>query len=403
MQKTLLLTLFLLSSCHVGRTVIWNFAAYDDYKKFDRLDVAAADAPPTFQFDKTGNRTVPIADAGGAAFLQDKSFEEFLTDNHTTSFLVLKGDTVIYENYFNGYSPDAPHSVYSVSKSFISLLVGIALEEGKITSLADPVKKYNPELTDSEIADVTLQELIDMESGIDFSELYYNPFGDLAKYFYGTNLKKYMRQAKLKNESKKFDYVSVNTDLLGWVLESATGQSIADYLQEKVWQPLEMQYDASWSLDSKKHGTPKFSFGLNMHTSDLLKLGYLYKHGGSYCGERIVGSAWVNRIAQVEAHKNGQPNYKNHWWRETAYKKTLNAAEKDRVLQTFAVENAAGSTEKNYRIFTGNYYAAGFLGQFVYVNPDRDVVIVRTGAKQGKTDWVGLFGVIAADCGTGSD
>ena len=169
----------------------------------------------------------------------------------------MKGDTIGYENYFNGYSPKDLHCVYSVSKSFISLLFGIAVEERKIDSLSDPIKKYIPSLRESEIVDVTLRELIDMESGIEFSELYYNPCGDLAKYFYGRNLKKYMRNSKMKDGVKKFEYVSVNADLLGWVLEKATNQRIAQYLEEKAGQPLEMSYGATWSLDSEKHGTLK--------------------------------------------------------------------------------------------------------------------------------------------------
>lgn len=387
---TAFITIVLLSSCHAGRTIIWNFGNYDDYKKFQHLPIPKGETTYRFVREQNAERSIlPITTA--TDFLIDGSFAEFLKKTKTTSFFVLQRDTVIYENYLNDYAAEELHCINSVSKSFLSLLIGIALEEGKITALTDPIKKYIPELADSPLSEITLEELIDMKSGIEFSEAYYNPFGNLAKFYYGTHLRKYVRDLEIKKAPGDFEYISVNTDILGWVLENAVGRSVPEYLSEKVWQPLQMEHAATWSIDSKKHNVPKFSYGLNTRTSDLLKLGYLYLNEGTFNGTYIVNSDWIERIAQIEP--TGQrPNYKNHWWRAVAYQDTLNSAEQPRLLGEF---ETSGTAQKYYQLYTGNYYAAGFLGQFVYVCPAKELVIVRTGKQQGKTDWIRLFGLIA--------
>lgn len=141
-----LLVAYLFSGCHAGRTVIFNFGNYDDYKKFDQLPIEA------------GNSTeLPIQNISTSLldpldfpeFHSNGSFEKFLEDQKTTAFLVLRRDTVVYERYFNGYEPDQLHCVNSVSKSFISLLMGLAVESGAIASLDDPLASYLPEFEDT--------------------------------------------------------------------------------------------------------------------------------------------------------------------------------------------------------------------------------------------------------------
>ena len=234
-----------------------------------------------------------------------------------------------------------------------------------------------------------------MESGIDFEEQYFNPFGNLAKFYYGTNLHRHLRRVQTKQAPGNFEYISVNTDLLGWVLERATKKSVPTLLEQRVWQPFGAEHDASWSIDSKRHGVPKYSYGLNLRSSDLLHLGRLYLHGGTTNDHRIVSREWIDRMDRMDPEKEYQPNYKNHWWRDVELRDTYSADEDAMLLNTYESIGEDGEVETFYRVYSGKYYAAGFLGQFVYVCPERETVIVRTGKRQGKTDWIGLFRTIA--------
>ena len=121
-----------------------------------------------------------------------------------------------------------------------------------------------------------------MTSGLDFKESYFNPFGHAATFYYGTNLRKAIKKLKLKNEpGKDFDYVSGNTQFLGLILERALkNKSITKYLEEKIWIPLEMEYDATWSLDRKRNGLEKTFCCLNARARDFAKIGRLFLNKG---------------------------------------------------------------------------------------------------------------------------
>lgn len=395
----LFLPLLLMTSCHIGRTVIWNFGDYNDYKKFDHESISKSNEAYKFEKYNTHFLVPDFTNNNFIDYTQGGTFEEFLIQSKTTSFYVLIDSTIVYYQNLNGYKEDQLHCVNSVSKSFISLLIGIAIEEGKIYSIDDPIKNYISEFKNEEVGEITIRDLIDMQSGIKFSEQYFNPFGNLSKFYYGTNIRKYTRNVKTKRAPGKFEYISVNTDILGWVLEEAIGQSVPSYLEEKVWKPLKMENDATWSVDSKKRNVPKFSYGLNTRSIDLLKLGYLYLNNGRFKGKQIVSKEWIDQLSAVDSDLPN-PNYKNHWWLEVAYKKPTDVVENDIVLETI---DPSGGTEMQQvwkKVFTGNYYAAGFLGQFIYVNPEKNMVIVRTGKKQGKVDWINLFKLIGEQIDT---
>jgi CubicO group peptidase (beta-lactamase class C family) len=246
----LIFTTFFLSSCQLGRFVFYNFADIKDHKKFQSRPLTAGTSPFNFQTTNKGK------------FLKDLNnipFDKYLEDNKTVAFLIIKNDTIQYEKYFKGYDKSSIVPSFSMAKSVTSILIGCAIDEGLIKSVDEPITKYIPELKKNGFDKVTIKHLLQMTSGIKFNESYVNPFGDAALFYYGLNLRKEIVKMKLKTEpGKKFEYVSGNTQLLGLVLERSLKQkTITSYLQEKLWTPLGMEYDASWSIDRKKNGLEK--------------------------------------------------------------------------------------------------------------------------------------------------
>lgn len=378
----LIILLFLLNSCHVGRFFYWNFADTGDLDKFESVSIEKGDTPFYFKepTDSQENYVPKIATYKKKTAVP---FEEVLEKSGTTAFIVLKNDQILYEKYFDDYTKATDHPSFSVSKSFISALIGIAIEEGHIKSLDDPIRNYLPEL-DTSFDPVTLSHIINMQSGIKFSEGYFNPFGEVAKFYYGTDLKKYVRKLKVnKTPGETWKYKSGNTQLLGLALESATQRSLQDYFQEKIWQPLGMEYDASWSVDSEKNQTTKAFCCLNARARDYAKFARLYLNNGNWNGTQIVHKDWVSKTTSFTDETN-RYLYSHHWWRNVS-KDDFIATEKDTTKSQLKAVQAPYT----------DYQARGILGQFMYVNPEKDIVIIRLGDKFGGVKWATLFREIA--------
>ncbi|GGG36601.1 hypothetical protein GCM10011344_41810 [Dokdonia pacifica] len=366
--------LLLLNSCHVGRFFYWNFADTGDLEKFESVPIQKGETPFLFkEIQDTQNFTTP----------EINDFENVLEKSGTTAFLVIKDDQILYEKYFDEYTKATDHPSFSVSKSFVSALIGIAIQEGHITSLEDPIRKYLPEL-DHSFDPVTLADVINMQSGIKFSEGYFNPFGEVAKFYYGTNLKKYVNKLKV-NETPgvRWKYKSGNTQLLSLALESATQRPLHEYFQEKIWQPLGMEYDASWSIDSKKHQTTKAFCCLNARTRDYAKFARLYLKEGNWNGAQIIPKDWVEKTTSF-TDKRSNYRYSHHWWRNITKEDYKKSTEDTTKLQ---LEEAKAPYV--------DYQARGILGQFMYINPEKEIVIIRLGDKFGSVNWATLFREIA--------
>jgi len=264
----LLLIFFLLTtlnSCKVGRFVVYNFADINDHKKFPARDIEKGAIK--FHF--------PIAEKGKVPKelnVKEKSypFEQYLEDNKTVAFLIIKNDTIQYEKYWKKHDENSITPSFSMAKSITSILIGCAIDDKLIKSVNEPITNYIPELKENGFDKVTIENLLQMTSGLKFNESYYNPFGDAATFYYGTNLRKAIKKMKLNIEpGKQFEYLSGNTQLLGLILERAIKhKTISSYLEEKIWQPLEMEFDASWSLDRKKNGLEKTFCCINARARD---------------------------------------------------------------------------------------------------------------------------------------
>ena len=349
-------TIMLLPTCQVGRFVYYNFAGIEDYKIFPSRTIA--NSGEKFFFQKATNPKFPKTTTVNG---KQKTLDEYLSENKTVAFLIIKNDSIQYEKYFAGYDKQSIVPSFSMAKSVNSILIGCAIDDGLILSVDEPVTKYIPEMAKNGFEKVTIKHLLQMTSGIKFNESYYNPFGDAASFYYGFNLPKQISKMTLKNEpGTKFEYSSGDSQVLGLVLERALkGKKISVYLQEKIWQPLGMEFDATWSLDQEQNGLEKTFCCLNARARDFAKIGRLYKNKGNWNGKQIVSEKWVETSTTPDATAGGVNYYKYQWWLPTSS--------------------------------TTDFMAVGILGQYVYVSPEKNLIIVRLGRNYGNVDWNRFF------------
>lgn len=351
-----------LSSCQLSRFVFYNFANITDYKIFPARQLTASATP--FQFPQATTPKVP-----DHIFTADKkkvAFDSFLEENKTVAFLIIRNDSIQYEKYFNGYEQSSVVASFSMAKSVTSMLIGCALADGYIKSVEEPITHYLPELQKNGLEKVTIRHLLQMTSGIEFNESYVNPFGDAASFYYGRHLRKYISQMKPETEpGQQFHYISGNTQLLGAILDRALpeNKTVTQYLQERIWQHLGMEYEASWSLDKKKDGLEKTFCCLNARARDFAKLGRLYLNKGNWQGKQIVPATWVKESTQVDTTQGSAWFYQYQWWLPST---------------------------------SGDFMARGILGQYIYVNPAKNLIIVRLGKDYGDANWQGTFTWLAS-------
>jgi CubicO group peptidase (beta-lactamase class C family) len=225
--------------------------------------------------------------------------------------------------------------------------------------LKKPIINYIPELKSKDLENVTIEHLLQMTSGIKFNESYVNPFGDAATFYYGTNLMGAIKRRKPEAApGTEFSYSSGDTQLLGLVLQRALkDKPVTKYLQEKLWKPLGMEYDATWSLD-RKDGLEKTFCCINARARDFSKLGRLYLNKGNWNGRQIVSEKWVEESTKADTGQGGAGHYKYQWWLSEP---------------------------------GGAFTAKGILGQFIYVNPQKNLIIVRLGKNYGNVNWDSMF------------
>jgi len=235
-----------------------------------------------------------------------RSAEAALEETHTDGFMVLKNGEVVAERLINQTATDR-HIVFSVSKSITAALAGILVKDGKLDPEA-PVSRYVPEVEGSAYADATVRHLLDMAVSIRFVEDYLDPQGDVARYraAMGWNPPGAVDSVDGINafvsglpkgdnpHGRRFHYVSPNTDLLGWILERAAGESFASLLSRLIWQPMHMAQDACVTID--RHGAPRTAGGICVSLGDLARFGEMMRNKGRFNGQRIVPEEWINDI-----------------------------------------------------------------------------------------------------------
>lgn len=285
---------------------------------------------------------------------QTYSVEQFLTDTKTTALLVIQDDGIRYEKYYMGGSENTLFVSNSIGKSFVSALFGIALSEGAITSVDDPLGTYIPAFRGTALEDIPLKACLQMASGIDFDEE-----NDMNLFSLKTLLgvPAIRAIAKYGVQEKPFTrrrYQSINTEILGEVIVQATGKSLAAYMEEKLWTQIGVQHDAYWTLNNEKELAMG---GLSISLRDYARFARLYLHNGRYNGKQILPAQWIKDSLDASApyakpHANGIPydalGYGYQWW------------------------IPAGSEQE--------FAAIGVYGQWIYGNPTNHTIIVKLSA-----------------------
>jgi CubicO group peptidase (beta-lactamase class C family) len=368
--------IFTVTGCYSLKAIKYGNPSINNYKKFPTVEIKNGETFFTFS-KRIDNKLETYLDSS-------------LLGSNTNSFIVIKNDTLIYEKYFNNYDSSTLHTSFSVAKSFVSVLLGIAIDQGKVKNTSEPITNYIPELlkNDKRFADITIQNVLDMRSGVDLQEYSHNPFGKMSKLYFGKNNASLIFTLGIKEEpNKKLDYTSINTQILTMIIERSTGMKINNFMQQQIWTPLEMQSNASWSIDSYKNKNIKSFCCINAIPLDFAKFGRLVLNKGNWNGKQIVSKEWINTSTNKEEfykRMNGFMSYHNQWWgagdTHVMFKDSLEG-------EIYKTEHPyTGKVKKSVRgvyyvipELSGAYYAEGNHGQMIYINPNNKVIIVRLG------------------------
>lgn len=286
-----------------------------------------------------------------------KSYNDLLERLDTKAFLVFKNDKIIFEKYWDEHKRETLSNSFSAAKTVVALLIGIALDEGKIKSLDEPVYTFIPEFKSGGRDKITIRHLLMMSSGLDWEESAKNPLSENAESYYGTDLYGLVtRQHTIEKPGVRFEYQSGNSQLLGYIVERATKQDLSSYAQEKIWKKIGSEQNAFWSLD-KKDGDEKAFCCMYACARDFGRLGKLILQKGKWNDEQVISESYMNEMfknSDLETEE-GVRNFRYglHIW---TYLRDKNPV----------------------------YYCRGILGQYIISIPHENLIIVRLGSKRDK-------------------
>ncbi len=314
----------------------------------------------------------------------DENLKDALEYYETDGLIVLRNNNLLYENYWHGNTQTSKHISWSVAKSFLSALMGIAVDQGLIDSIDDPVTKYLDDFKGTGYEAVPIKDLLQMSSGIKFNEDYADYNSDINRFgrtiSFGTPMRDFAKSLENEKEPGTYHhYVSIDTQMLAMVLQEVTGKSVTESLQEHIWNKIGMQDDAYYMVDDS--GMEVALGGLNATLRDYAKFGLLYLNRGDWNGDQVVPSEWVDAShATDEDHlvPGDNPNsssvwgYGYQWW-----------------VPGFP------STE---------YTASGVYNQYIFIDPENRVVIAKTSSnhrftsekEESKAAHVSMFRAIAS-------
>lgn len=329
---------------------------------------------------RKGPESISFIDAIGKSlpdtFINSKheiqNTRKFLNEHWTTGLVVLKVETptkakLVYEEYFRGNTKDSLVISWSTAKSIIGSLIGIAITENEIHNVNDLVTMYVPELKHSGYATCTIKQVLQMSSGVHFDENYFNPISDINKLGYvmslGGSVNTFVSSLQNKYPPGTYhNYISSDTQILALVLQRATGKSISDYMETKLWQRLGVSSDAYWILDNDTDQMELAFGGFNACTRDYALLGWLYLNKGlsPLDGKPIIDTSYIEDAITPDA-PHLQPGirpqskeilgYGYQWW-----------------------------IPEHNDDYPDDYLAIGVYNQFIYVNPTLKIVIARNSA-----------------------
>ena len=314
-------------------------AFLEDYNYFNNREIKAGTAQP-WNISKNYNK-IPAT----------KKLEQTHKELQTTSFLIIKSDSIWYESYFDIGAIDSKTNSFSVAKSIVTSALGKAIDLEMIPNLNARVIDYLPELQGEFATEVTVGDLASMASGQKWDEHYYGPTSVTTQAYFKKDLRKLMLSLPIEQKpGQKFVYQSGDTQLLAMVLEKATKMTLSDFVSKYFWQPMGMEHEAIWQIDHENDGIEKAYCCIASNARDFAKFGKLYLQNGMWNGQQILPVSFV--FKSINPRFKESPQYGYGWWL---------------------------SDYKDNQI----YYMRGHLGQFVIVIPEDELIIVRLGHIKG--------------------
>lgn len=314
----------------------------DDHTFFENRVIEASEHDPWAMDDEYNN------------FILQESVREKIEGLNPIAFLVIQDEKIKYEEYWDGYSENSLSNSFSAAKSVVALLIGIALDEGKINSLDQPIGNFIPEYAEGSRKDLTIRQVLTMSSGLNWEEKYTTPFSTTARAYYGSNIADLVIDLEVvEKPGVYFDYLSGNTQILAMVVESATSMRISQYASEKLWKPVGASQDALWCLD-RDNGMEKAYCCFNTNARDFARFGQLVLNNGTWDNEVIISEDYISDATTAKDYlldkrdNNPVDFYGYQWW----------------IVDY-----------KGYKI----PYMRGILGQYIFSIREKNAVVVRLG------------------------
>lgn len=315
-------------------------AYIDDYPHFENMELPASTQPQPWPEHKEYNIAQPTDKL--------KAYNEQLG---TVAFLILKNDSIWYENYATEYGVNSQTNSFSMAKSIVSAMLGKAIKEGHIKSLDQPIGDFFEQYTS---AKTTVGDLSSMASGLNWTEHYTSPFSITARTYYDDDLAETMLGLDIvETPGEQFKYLSGSTQLLGMVIEKATSMKMADYAAQSFWQPMGFEKEALWQVDDDENKLAKAYCCISSNARDFARFGKLYKDHGKWNGQQVLDSTFV--ATSIKPRFKNSPEYGYGFWLSNHLGKEI-----------FAMR--------------------GILGQYVITIPEDDLIIVRLGHQKGNND-----------------
>lgn len=340
----------------------WSFSHWRELRPSAKISRGAGPASTLARNERDDLDAVTFKPLGHS---ETMSWKQSLAANYTDGIVILHQGVIVYEQYFGALNPNGAHIAFSVSKSFVGAIAASLIDEKKIDASAT-VAHYIPELKDSGFADATVAQLLDMTTNITFDETYSDPNADIWRfsraagvrpkpmgYTDASTIYDFLKTVKKAGDhGREFKYRSINTEVLTWVINRATGQPIEQLLSDRIWQPMGMESDGYIALDDV--GTAWASGGINLQLRDLARFGEMMRLNGRFNGRQIIPEAVASDISHCGSPDGCSRNagddapvlsYHNQWW---------------------GIQNSHGA-----------FAARGVYGQTVYIDPKAEMVIAR--------------------------
>ena len=377
---------------YVYRLVTQNVADVYDYKFYENRQIDASTDSFRFAY-KPEIRYVESLFTDRVIQSGCNSLDEWAEISKTTALIFIRRDTILFEKYYNGFTAESYFHSQSMAKSFISFLVGAAIDDGFIGSINDPMTDYIPELKERnpDFDKITIKDLLEMRSGLKYFTGYFPgtsihlPWHDEAVGYYHPNVRKLLLKKVdiAAAPGEKFQYCNYNTSYLGLIVERSTGKSVSEYLEEKLWSRI-MGSDALFSIDSKKSGFEYMPSRLMARATDYARFGRLFLENGNWNGTQIISKDWVR--ASTCEDKSIPRDYYPDW---------LGGDFGEHTYYSFQWWGHTNSDS------TYHFLASRNLGQSIYVIPDKEIIIVHCGNSNELFSEYDIWHI--ADCITYND